>query len=203
MTSARRRWLAVTTAVLAVLPGTAVAQPVDPTAIADVATPIRVVVAFVSVLLFGGALLVRSEGFVDRSVEATMEHPLKSLGYGALAQGLVAFFGLYGLSQLTAIGVGGSLLTTAGLAVIAVAWLLLAGLGFVVVGSALTDAAGDRQLWPGLAIGAAIGAAVWMLPTVLLALGAWTVVVSMGIGGPARRWFHDSRGVEADTDPDA
>ena len=203
MISARQRWLAVTTAVLAVLPGTAVAQPVDPTAIADVATPIRVVVAFVSVLLFGGALLVRSEGFVDRSVEATMEYPLKSLGYGALAHGLVAFFGLYGLSQLTAIGVGGSLLTTAGLAVIAVVWLVLAGLGFVVVGSALTDAAGDRQLWPGLAIGATIGAAVWMLPTVLLALGAWTVVVSMGIGGPARRWFHDSRGVEADTDPDA
>ena len=203
MTSARQRWLAVTTAVLAVLPGTAVAQPVDPTAIADVATPIRVVVAFVSVLLFGGALLVRSEGFVDRSVEATMGYPLKSLGYGALAQGLVAFFGLYGLSQLTAIGVGGSLLTTAGLAVIAVVWLVLAGLGFVVVGSALTDAAGDRQLWPGLAIGAAIGAAVWLLPTVLLALAAWTVVVSMGVGGPARRWFHDSRGVETDTDPDA
>ena len=188
---------------LAVLPGTAIAQLVDPTAITNVATPIRVVVAFLSVLLFGGALLVRSEGFVDRSVEASMEHPLKSLGYGALAHGLLAFFGFYGLSQLTAIGVGGSILTTAGLAVLAFVWLMVAGLGFVVVGSALTDAAGERQLWSGLAIGAAIGAAVWVLPTVLLALGTWTVVVSMGIGGPARRWFHDSRGVEAGTDPDA
>jgi len=111
MTLERRRWLAVTvvTLAIAVLPGTAAAQLVDPTAITDVSTPIRVVVAFASVLLFGGALLAGSypalylSGF--RPTEVLRSTASEGAGSARLRRGLVVFQFAIAVALLACTGV--------------------------------------------------------------------------------------------------
>lgn len=155
------------------------------------------------VLVSGGTVLYLSEEFVDRSVDASMESPVRSVLYGILAQVSVVFLGAYAVGQLAGIGSVGPLLSAAGIGIVAVLWIALSGLGFTVVGASATDAAGERQLWPGLAIGAAVAASVWLLPTFLSGLLAWIVVVSIGIGGPTKEWLHASKGADAETEVDA
>jgi hypothetical protein len=190
----------VTPSAAAILPTVAAVPPVDPTVLADVSIPIRAVGSFAFVLLVGGAVLVAAEEFVDRSVDASMETPSKSIAYGVSAQAVVVLLGLYAIDQLTSISPGSSIVATIGLWLLVLAWLALAGLGFVVVGAGLTDVAGNRQLWSGLAIGAAMSAFVWTLPTLIFGAGVWLLVASIGIGGPARRWLYAS--IEGDAGVD-
>lgn len=147
------------------------------------------------VLLSGGGLLYLAEEFVDRSVDASMESPLKSVGYGMLAQGSVVFFGVYAVSQFAR--VSGSAVEVVGVA-LAVFVLVLAGLGFTVVGARLTEFAGERRLGLGAVVGATVSAVAWLAPSFVLGLLAWTLVAAVGVGGPTRRWLFASKSVEAE-----
>lgn len=169
----------------------------DPTVLVDAPVAFRVVGVFVLTVLFGGTILTLSAGVVDRAADASMERPLLSVVYGVLAQGVLLILGSYAYSQLLRLGFVGPTVGVVGLWVGILGVLALSGLGLAVVGAAVTETASTRQLWPGLAIGAAIGAAAWFVPSFVLALLVWLLVVSFGIGGPMREWIHDS--VEDDT----
>lgn len=190
MASRTPAWAIPTLVSLAALPARVAAQPLDPVAAARSSVTVRVVGAFLLVLLFGGIVLYRSEEFVDRAVDASMEKPLTSVVYGVFAQGGVVFLGGYVWSQLARIGAVGSLAGNIGGILVLVASLALAGLGLTVVGAGITEAAGERQLWPGLVIGAGAGAAAWLAPTLLVGAAVWVVLVGLGIGGPTKNWIH-------------
>lgn len=188
---------------VALLPGVTAGQPIDPTTVTDVSGPVRAVGSFVLVLLVGGAFLTFAEGFVDRSVDASMESPLRSIVYGLLAQISVALLGTYTASQIAGLGSGRPIIGLIAFGILVLGWLVLAGFGFIVVGGGLTDAAGNRQLWSGVAIGAGVAAFVWVLPTVLIAALVSIIVVSAGIGGPTKRWLHASAGDDTEIESDA
>jgi MFS family permease len=76
---------------------------------------------------------------------------------------------------------------------------VLAGLGFAVVGTLVTDVRGRRRPWQGLVLGAIISAVGWLLLPFLGGVLAWVLVASFGIGGPTREWFHSDRRVESDS----
>lgn len=159
----------------------------------DAAPPVRAAVAFVLVLAVGGVLLARREAFVDRAIDATLARPLASLGYGAAALAVVGFAGVYLASQLALVSVGGLNVGGVGLLFGALALLVTAALGFTVVGGVLVLVWGGRNDWSGLALGAALAAALSLLDPVLAGAGA-AVVVAAGIGGAARTWLHASYG---------
>lgn len=169
---------------------TATLTALDPSVVASAPAPVRAVGSFLLVLVFGGALLYLSEGFVDRAIDSSMESPLKSAVYGAVAYGSIAFAGVYAYSQLAAVGAAGPAVGAVGMVLVALVWLVLAGLGFAVVGARITEAAGERRLRLGLVVGAAVSAVAWLVPSFVLGLLAWVVVVSVGIGGPTRKWVH-------------
>jgi hypothetical protein len=187
--------------VLVSVPGVAAAQSLDPSAVVDAPPSVRAVVSFVLVLLFGGALLVRYEGFVQQSVDSSKERLLMSVVYGAVAYGLVGFACVYAYSQLARLGIGGAVLTTVAVAVAGVVLLTLAGLGFVVVGTLLTELGGPRQPWTGLVVGASISAVAWFALPLAAGVVAWFAVTAVGIGGPTRKWVHasEARPPEVDT----
>jgi hypothetical protein len=169
------------------------AQSVGPSAVVDAPPAVRAAASFVLVLLFGGALLYRYGAFVDRSVDSSKERPLLSVVYGAIGYGLVGFFCLYAYTQLFRLGLGGAVLSTIGVVVVACIALVLAGLGFLVVGTLLTELNGHRQPWSGLVVGAVVSAIAWLALPLLGSVVAWFVVTAIGIGGPTRRWVHASR----------
>lgn len=200
MLSDVRRLLVVNAAVLVVLPGVATAQSLGPSVVTEAPASLRAVASFVLVLLFGGGLLYRYGGFVERSVDSSKEQLLLSVVYGVIAYGLVGFVCVYAYSQLARLGTGGAVLSTVAVATVGIVALTLAGLGFVVVGTLLTDLQGRRQPWVGLVIGAAVSAVAWLALPLLPGLVAWLVVTAFGIGGPTRRWVHASQASPVDPD---
>ena len=183
---------------VALFPGVTAARRIDPTAVADVSTPVRAAGSFVLVLLVGGTLLSLAAGFVDRSVDASMESPLRSIAYGTFAQIGLLLLGAYAVSQLVSIGSSRRIVGVVGFWIVSLGWLVLAGFGFTVVGAGLTDAAGDRQLWSGVAIGAGVAAFVWVLPTVLFGCSprsrsSRSASVASRDGGCTPRWTVTSR----------
>jgi hypothetical protein len=194
------RWtlFAACVGLLATVPGVAAAQ-LDPSTVADAPASVRSVASFALVLLFGGAVLVRYDGFVDRSVDALRERPLISVVYGAIAYGLVGFGCVYGFSQLARLGVGSAVVSTVGVVVAGALLMALAGLGFAVVGTLLTELQGQRQPWTGLVVGASIGALAWFALPLLAGAVVWLVVTAIGIGGPTRKWIHASQDAPVET----
>lgn len=193
MTSAARRLSVGCVGVLVAAPGVATAQPLGPSAVTDAPASIRAVASFVLVLVFGGALLYRYEGFVDRSVDSSKERLLVSVVYGTIAYGLVGFAAAYLYSQVARLGVGGVAVSTVAVAVVGLAVATLAGLGFVVVGTLLTELQGQRQPWTGLVVGAAVSAVAWLALPPVAAVVTWFVVTAVGIGGATRKWVHASQ----------
>ena len=123
------------------------------------------------------------------SITASMASPLRSLAYGAAAHAVIAFVGVYLTSQLSRVEISGQSVGALGVAVGVLVVLLAGSLGFVVVGSAVVEFGWERRRWYGLAVGAlTAGVAGWLGPVAGGLL--WFVVVSMGIGGPARNWLH-------------
>lgn len=151
--------------------------------------PVRAVAAFVLVSAGGGLLRWRYEPFLDRSIDASMAKPVRAIAYGVAAHAVIAFAGVYLASQLAQSGIFG----TNGALVAGVLGgfvLLLAGsLGFLVVGSILATLGGSWSPWVGVAAGGTIAGVAGLLDPGIGGL-LWFVVVSMGIGGPARRWLH-------------
>jgi hypothetical protein len=173
-------------------------RAVDPSVILD-APPTRAIGAFVFVVLFGGLLLWRFDGFVNRAVDTSMERPAVSTAYGVTAHVCVLFFGVYFFGQVTRLSANG-LVVAGTAAAVAAAVVGLAGLGLTVVGARLTELVGERRPWYGLVVGAALGAAAWLLPVVAAGLVVWVLLVSIGIGGPTREWIHASRASVTETD---
>ena len=171
----------------------AVTGSIGPSTAIDAPASVRAVVSFVLVLAFGGVLLSRYEGFVDRSIDASRDRLLVSVVYGAVAYGLVGFVSLYGYTQLVRLGVGGAVLSVVSLAVGVGAVFTLAGLGFLVVGTLVTELNGPRQPWTGLVIGAAVSAVAWLALPTLAGVVAWFLVTAVGIGGATRKWVHATR----------
>lgn len=199
MSSDARGRLATTASILAILPGVASAQTLDPSVVVDASALARAGGSFVLVLTFGVALVYLAEEFVDGSVDASMDSPLQSVGYGLAALVVVGFFGVYAISQLAGVSDVAVGLATVALGVFVLA---LAGLGFTVVGARLTGVGGERRLRLGAAVGATISALVWFAPSFGLALSAWILLASVGVGGPTERWIHASRSVDPETVPE-
>lgn len=174
--------------------GVVAAQPVGPSVVVDAPEEARAVASFLLVVAFGAALLYRYDGAVDRSVEAFLERPLAAVVYGVMAYVLVAFVGAYAFSQLARLGVD----LVPVVVVVGAVTVALAGFGFAVVGTGVTDVLGARRPWKGLVVGGVISAVGWLLLPLLAAFVTWAVIAAVGIGGAARRWVHDERSVESE-----
>lgn len=171
-----------------------VPQSVPPTAVFDLPGSVRGVVAFAVVLLLGTTILWRFDGVVDRSIDATAARPLSALGYGVAAHVTILFFGVYAASQFGQLPGAGRSLGAVGLWLGMGLLLVVAGLGFTVVGSAIVELRGERRRRYGLLMGA-LTAGVLALVDPVIGIVMWVVVVSMGIGGPVRTWFLASEDV--------
>lgn len=171
--------------------------PVDPAAVLEAPGPVRAAGAFLLVLLLGAVVLSLFEAGVDRSIDASLDRPVLSTVYGLVAQAAAGAAAAYVYSLIAGAGpvvVGG------GLTIVALAWLAVAVVGFLVAGGVLTVIVGTRQPWTGLVVGAGIAAVPWLLPSVTAGVTVWLVVVSLGIGGRTREWVHASPPVAPDTD---
>lgn len=150
--------------------------------------PVRGLAGFLVVAGLGVALRWRYGGFVDRAIAASMNRPVAALAYGVAANAVLAFAGFYLTTQLgsSVLGpVGGTLGFVAGAGL-----LVLAGaVGFTVVGTTVVGVvAGDGSPFGPVVGGALAAVAVALDP--LTGGVLWFVLVSMGIGGPARRWLN-------------
>lgn len=192
--------LAAMASTVGVLPAVAGQRAIEPSTVASVSPLVRVAGSFVLVLLFGGVLVSLAEEEVDHAVDISMASPLKSTAYGVVAQVVVVFFGFYAVSQLARIG--GQAVDIATVTV-GVLLLSLAGFGFTVVGTWLTDLAGERRPWYGAVVGAAVSGAVWLIPSFAVAAIVWVLVAAVGIGGPTGEWLHAAEDVDIDPDADA
>lgn len=176
---------------LATVPGASLSplQAAELSVVLDAPGPVRGLAAFASVAVLGGMLLWRSEPFVERSIDASMDRPLSSLVYGVAAHAVIAFGGVYLINQLTSLEAfgmnAGAVGVLAGLLVV----LLAAALGFTVVGSTAVEFAWGKSYWYGLVVGALVAGVAGFLGSISGAT-LWFVIVSMGIGGPARNWLH-------------
>lgn len=164
-------------------------QAVDPTVIGDLSAPVRGLAAFLLVATLGGLMLWRYGSFVDRSLEASMARPLSSLVYGVAAHAVIVFGGVYLTNQLAQVQVQGQNAGAVGVLLGLLFVLLAASLGFIVVGTTVVSVAGEQRHWYGLLVGAGIAGVAGFLGSIVGGI-LWFVVVSMGIGGPARRWLH-------------
>lgn len=180
-------------ATFAPLPGTAPAQSVAPTVLTAAPGAVWAAASFALVLSFGGVLLHRHGGYVDRSIDASLERPRVAVAYGLMAFGLVVFAGGYAASQLARLG---GTLSAAALGLAGLVALVLASLGYLVVGTLLTEVRGSRRPWHGLVLGAGISAVGWLLLPLAWALVAWIFLAAFGVGGPTREWFHTPRRVD-------
>lgn len=165
----------------------------DPSGLLGAPGVVRGPVAFAVVLLIGGVILWRFESLVDRSIDASINRPLSSMGYGVAAHAVLGFVGIYLANQLGQVAVSGQSLMAVGLVVGLVAGAVAAGVGFTVVGSALVELGWERRRWHGLLVGALIAGGAGVVEPLLGGL-VWLVVVSTGIGGPVRQWLHASAG---------
>lgn len=164
-------------------------QTVGVSTVLDAPGAVRGVGAFVLVSILGAALLWRYEPLVERSTTASMARPLSSLVYGVAAHAVIAFGWVYLTNQLADLEAfgwnAGSIGVLVGLFVV----LLVAALGFTVVGTTVVEFAWEPSRWRGLLVGALVAGVAGFVGS-LAGATLWFVVVSMGIGGPARNWLH-------------
>ena len=178
-------------------PGVTAVESLDPSVL--VGTPwLRAAAAFLLVVPVGAAVLARYGDLVDRSVEASTDSPFASTVYGVLAHvGFVFAAGVFS-TQLANAGLDPTVLQIGSTAVLGAILLALAGFGFAVLGTWIVEFRGEGRRWHGLVAASAVGAAGWLLPA-FAGLALWTLLVSMGVGGPTRRWIHAERTVETET----
>jgi hypothetical protein len=176
----------------------AAAQIGDPSALLDLSGPAYAVLSFLAILAAGGGLLVRRESGVDLAVDRAIRGLPLAAVYGIIPFAAVVFVGGYVVSQSARVGVANRLLVqTLGVLVIGAA-VVLAGLGYLVVGASLTELEGDRRLWIGAAVGATLSALPWLLFPLVPAAVVWIGVAAVGLGGTTQRWVHGERTVETE-----
>lgn len=194
-------WWARTVALatgLAVVPSGVAAAPVDPSIVVDGPGIGPALASVVLVGLVGAAVLGRDGAFLDRAVDDTMDRPAVAVVYGLLAYVLVLFAGFYANDLLMRVGVAGTPLGTVVLVVLGGGVLLLSSLGYLVVGTLLTDLHGGRRPRHGLVLGALLSGVGWLLLPVPFAVATWVLVAAVGVGGPTRTWVHSERAVHPD-----
>lgn len=190
----RRLW--ATPGATVFIPALAAARSFDPVAIIELPGYYLAAGSFVLVLVFSAAIRLRYGGYVDDSVETSMERPHVSVLYGFIAFGLVGFLGGLGLSQLVQFGITSRKVGIIAAIIIAVAVLLLVGLGYAVVGAWVTGLWDTQRTWDGLVCGAGLSAVGWLVLPPLAGALAWFALGAVGVGGPMRVWMHSERSVE-------
>jgi hypothetical protein len=183
---------------LAVVPGVATAQSLDPTAVVDAPPVVRALVSTILVGLCGALVLARRDTLVDRAVDDTMGSPTVAVVYGLGAYVFVLFAAFYANNVVLQLGVADTPLAAVAAVVIVGGVALLAGLGYVVVGTLLTDLYGTRRPWLGLLVGSGLSAVGWLVLPLLPAFALWVLVGAFGVGGPTRTWFHGARTVQSE-----
>lgn len=178
---------------LATVPTVAGAQPIDPIAVADSPPHVKALASAALVGLVGVALLGRYGGFVDRAVDDTMDRPAIAVIYGLFAYILVLFFGFYANDLMARVGVADTPVGYLALGIIVVGVLVLSSLGYLVVGTLLTDLYSGRRVRHGLLLGAVISGLSWLVLPILAGAAVWLLVAAVGIGGPTRAWVHSER----------
>lgn len=166
-------------------------QVADPAVLLGAPVAVRAAIAFGLVLVAGAAILWRDEGTVDRAMDAMLDRPIAAVGYGIAAHLVIAFAGAYLASQFALLEVAGLNVAGVGAILGALLGLLVAALGFTVVGATILDLWGMPGAWSGLVIGAAIAGGIVVAEPPIMWM-AWVAVVSVGIGGSVRTWIWDS-----------
>lgn len=176
------------------LPSASLLQVPDPSMLLELPAVVRGPIAFVAVFLFGAAMLWRFDGVVDRSIDASIDRPLSSFGYGIAAHATLVFAGAYLTSQLAQLTLSGQSLGVVGIWIGLGLLAVAAGLGFTVVGTAVVEFGWVRSRWRGLVVGSILAGLAGLVDPVIGGL-IWLVTVSTGIGGPVRSWFHAAEDV--------
>lgn len=185
---------------LAAGPGVAAAQPVDPGTVADASAVVRGLGSFVLVGLVGAVILARRDGVVHRAVDDAMDRPAVAVIYGMVSFVLVLFAATYANNLLAHAGLAATPVGYVAFVVLAGGLACLAGLGYLVVGTLLTDVRGVRSPRRGLVVGAALSSVGWLLLPAATALAVWVIVAAFGVGGLTRTWVHSERVLTADLD---
>ena len=160
-----------------------------PAALLEASPVFRGMLAFAAVAALGSLFRWRADSFVEGAIRSSTARPVLSLVYGIGAHAgvlLGIFYLTTQLGQLLGLGSGAAII---GVTIGVVLALTAAAVGFTVIGTSLASIALGGDGWQGPVVGAAIAggaAALDPLPGGLL----WFVVVSMGIGGPTRRWVN-------------
>lgn len=171
-------------------------QTTGPNSLFDLPGSVRGLLAFVLVLVVGAGILWRYGGLVERTIDASIHRPLSSLGYGIAAHLTIVFFGLYAVNQLGQITVSGRSAAEVGLWAGVGVLVAVAALGFTVVGAAVVEIRWGHRRWYGLLLGACVAGVAGLVDPLVGGL-LWLVVVSTGVGGPVRKWFHAAEDVES------
>ena len=154
--------------------------------------------SFLAVLLSGVALLVSRSGFVGRAVDRVVDGSPVAVLYGILPFFFVAFAGGYALNQFARAGVGSPLLRRGWSLLISLVGVGFIGLGYLVLGTYLTEIEGERRPWHGAVVGAVLSALPWLLLPTVPAVLLWALGAAAGLGAPTRRWVHGERTVETE-----
>lgn len=175
-----------------------VAQIGDPSALLDLSAPAYAGLSFLAILTAGVGLLAWRADTVDLAVDHAIRGlPLAAL-YGVIPFAAVVFIGGYVLSQSARVGVANQALVWVLGAVVIACIVTLAGLGYLVIGTYLTEVEGSRRPWTGAALGAGLSALPWIVLPTLPALATWVVVAAVGLGGTTQQWVHGERTVESE-----
>jgi len=183
---------------LAVLPGVATAQSLDPAVMTDAPPYLRALGSAMLVGLCGGLVLGLRGSLVDRAVDDTMADPTRAVFYGVGAYVFAVFLGLFASTLLLQFGVDGTPLGVLVSVVLVGGVAVLSGFGYTVLGTVLTDVYGVGGPWQGLLVGSAISAVPWLVVPVLPAGATWVLVAAVGVGGRARTWVHSERTVASE-----
>ena len=151
--------------------------------------PVRALVAFFVVLIIGAGLLLWKGSLVDRATVTSTTRPLYSFVHGLAAHIVIVFGAVYAANQLGPLRVAGYSAATIGILAGILLLLAVGAFGLTVVGTILVEYLAARGPWDGLVVGAIFAAGIGVLP-IKFGGPLWVLLVSMGIGGPVRRWFH-------------
>lgn len=171
---------------------------IDPAVVSDSSRPIRAAASLLIVTLIGEVLQVRFGGLLDRAVNDVRDRPRVAVIYGVVAYGIIAFGGFFLNNLLVRSGTTDTPLTVVALLLLTVSVLVVSSLGFLVVGTVITDLRADRLPWQAPVLGGVVSAVPWLVLPFAAGVVAWLAVAAFGVGGRTRTWVHASQAVETD-----
>lgn len=169
----------------------------DPTIVLDASGPVKAVGSFAIVLLIGTVLRSRFGRHIDRAVGDVIDQPKVAVFYGILAYGLLVLGGLYANDMLIQTGTIDTPVGSAVFALLTLGVLIVTSIGYVILGTLLTEiwSIGGYRLGP--VFGAVISALPWLILPFTAGIIAWLALASFGIGGRTRTWVHTTRAADS------